>query len=319
MADLAEPPRLSIGLPVHNGERFLGEALDSILSQDFEDLEVLVVDNASEDGTEGIVRSRMERDPRVRYLRQERNVGAAGNYNRAFHETRGELFKWCAHDDVCAPGYFSRCIAALDAAGERAAGAFPLMRHIDAAGENLGDVDEDPPWGAPDPAGRLAQLLGDPARTWLHSCVPVMGVLRRRALQGTGLIGSFPSSDKVLICELALRGDLLPVREFLFWRRLHEGISLRANDSDAEVAAWFDPRRGGRFPLPRTSVFRALWTAVGRAPLSRAERRACRRVLLAHLRRREWRAIGGELKIAFRERVLGRPHVPARRTGPPRA
>ncbi len=87
-------PRVSIGLPVFNGERYLARAIDSILAQDFRDLELVVCDNASTDRTAEICAAYARRDPRVRYHRNPRNLGAGPNYDRCFHLARGEYFKW---------------------------------------------------------------------------------------------------------------------------------------------------------------------------------------------------------------------------------
>jgi glycosyltransferase involved in cell wall biosynthesis len=106
-------PQVSVGLPVYNGERFVADALASILAQTWQDLEVIVCDNASTDRTREICEAFAARDPRVRYYRNERNLGASPNWNRAFELSRGELFKWAAHDDVLCPTYIERAVAAL--------------------------------------------------------------------------------------------------------------------------------------------------------------------------------------------------------------
>src|SRR3954470_1068595 len=93
-------PRVSIGLPVYNGQRFLAPAVSSLLAQTFADFELVICDNASTDDTEAICRRFAERDPRVRYHRNEQNVGAAPNFNRALALSTGQYFKWAAHDDL---------------------------------------------------------------------------------------------------------------------------------------------------------------------------------------------------------------------------
>jgi len=107
-------PRMSIGLPVFNGGRFLKDTVDSVLAQTFDDFELIISDNASTDDTEEIARAYAARDQRVRYFRNEANLGAAKNFNRVFELARGEYFKWTAHDDICAPSFLLRCIEVLD-------------------------------------------------------------------------------------------------------------------------------------------------------------------------------------------------------------
>jgi len=93
-------PAVSIGMPVYNGEAYIREALDSLLGQTFIDFELIISDNASTDGTEIICRGYASGDSRIRYVRQDRNVGAVGNFEFVLNEARGEYFMWAAHDDL---------------------------------------------------------------------------------------------------------------------------------------------------------------------------------------------------------------------------
>ena len=103
-------PRVSIGLPVYNGEKYLRAALDCILRQDYADFELVICDNASSDGTEAICREYAARDGRIRYTRNETNIGASGNYKRVFELSRAEFFKWASHDDTFHPSLVRRCM-----------------------------------------------------------------------------------------------------------------------------------------------------------------------------------------------------------------
>ena len=106
-------PRVSIGLPVFNGERYLVSTIDSILAQRFTDFELIVSDNASTDRTGEICRDYAHRDPRVRYFRNERNLGVGPNYDGCFHRARGTYFKWASNDDLLAPTYLLKAVASL--------------------------------------------------------------------------------------------------------------------------------------------------------------------------------------------------------------
>ena len=119
-----DSPRVSIGLPVYNGERFLVQAIESVLAQTFEDFELIVCDNASTDASGAIAQTYVERDSRVRYFRNASNLGAARNFNRTFELSRGEYFKWLAADDLIAPTYLERCLAAL---GPRPTPCWPTL------------------------------------------------------------------------------------------------------------------------------------------------------------------------------------------------
>ena len=86
-------PRLSIGLPVYNGENYLAESLEALLGQSYEDFELIISDNASTDGTADICRRYAKQDSRIRYIRQPHNIGCAPNHNFVIEQARGELFK----------------------------------------------------------------------------------------------------------------------------------------------------------------------------------------------------------------------------------
>ena len=107
-------PRLSIGLPVRNGERHISEALESLLGQTYEDFELIVSDNASTDGTSEICLRYARQDRRIRYIRQERNIGLIPNHVFLIEQARGELFKSAAHDDLYGRDSLLRCVQALD-------------------------------------------------------------------------------------------------------------------------------------------------------------------------------------------------------------
>ncbi len=107
-------PKVSIGLPVYNGEKFIRKALDSVLEQTFTDFELIISDNASSDSTEAICREYIARDSRIRYMRQSENRGARANFQHVLDCALGELFIWFAHDDSCHPEMLSLFVTKMD-------------------------------------------------------------------------------------------------------------------------------------------------------------------------------------------------------------
>jgi glycosyltransferase involved in cell wall biosynthesis len=97
-------------MPVRNGETFIEETLQSLPDQTFDDFELIISDNASEDRTSIICQHYAGRDRRIRYSRFQTNVGAAPNYNQVFRLAGGRFFKWVSHDDICLPDYLIRCV-----------------------------------------------------------------------------------------------------------------------------------------------------------------------------------------------------------------
>ncbi len=94
-----EMPLISVGMPVHNGDAYIAVALDSLLNQSHRNLEIIISDNCSTDGTGQICEEYAANDSRIRYIRQEKNIGATANFNYVLQQASSEYFMWAAHDD----------------------------------------------------------------------------------------------------------------------------------------------------------------------------------------------------------------------------
>jgi glycosyltransferase involved in cell wall biosynthesis len=109
-------PKISVIVPIYNQANFIRETVDSVLAQDECDLELILSDDGSTDGTSEILRDYAEREPeRVRLVTSERNTGIAGAFNRALDAHTGDYIAWLGGDDVMLPGKISRQLAALEA------------------------------------------------------------------------------------------------------------------------------------------------------------------------------------------------------------
>ena len=295
---------IGIGVPVFNGEDYLGACLSSIAEQDHDRIDVVISDNASTDGTEEISREFCSNDPRFRYVRQPENLGAAGNYNYVMLHSRGDYYKMAAHDDVLGPGFLGGCAAVLDTEPGTVL-AFPRTRYIGVAGEPLGAY-EDPLVWRHDPTahGRLRDLFVEEQRSHARLCYPIMGVMRRDAALGTRGIQAFRAADAAMLVELALQGDFVEIDEPLYLKRLHPTTSMRANSTPEEFAQWYDPRASQREPMPLTRLVGSNLSAPWRAPLPVGERLACTAEALRWtLRERRFRIAGSELRHAARRRL----------------
>lgn len=105
--------RVVIGLPVYNGEKYISQALDSLLAQDYGDFELFIRDNASTDKTEQICRMYARRDSRVVYYRNQENIGAVANFLAVLEQADSPYFMWAAFDDLWTPDYLSRSVGVL--------------------------------------------------------------------------------------------------------------------------------------------------------------------------------------------------------------
>jgi glycosyltransferase involved in cell wall biosynthesis len=263
----ASKPLVGIGMPVYNGERYLAEALESICAQSYREFELVICDNASTDGTADICRRFAAADSRIRYFRNDANIGAHPNYNRSFALSRGKYFKWAPHDDVLHPDFLAECVAIL----ESDPGAVACQAHldyIDAQGTGLGVVSTAlAGTDSESPATRFAAAI-----LLAHNCYVVMGLFRRDVLEGSMLLESFHGADRALIAELSLRGRFREVPLPLLRVRDHAERYTRAKVRPDERAAWHDTRLKGARTFPIWRLYREYWGMVWRAPLTFGQR-----------------------------------------------
>jgi glycosyltransferase involved in cell wall biosynthesis len=286
-------PTVSIGMPVYNGANYVRGSVQSLLAQDYEDFELLISDNASADETESICRELAKSDGRIRYFRNEANVGASQNYNKVFRLASGAFFKWAAHDDECHRTMLRRCVEVLERAPARVTMVYPLAELIDEDGKTLRPVLDRIESRDPRPHRRLARLLQS-----LSKCNPVFGLFKTEYLRKTQLIGPFFGADNVLLGELAMLGEIWELDEVLFRLREHPGRSMRANESARARAAWYDPAAAQRLvvmPDWERMVWELLKSAC-RSSLPPAEKLRCCLVILGIHYWRRLKNAGGRMK-----------------------
>lgn len=242
-------PKISIGLPVFNGAKYLEETLRSILKQTFQDFELIICDNASEDGTQEICLKYLLQDARVKYHRNDINIGAAGNYNKTFKLAKGEYFKWAAHDDYYHPSFLEKCLNEIKRDCNMVL-CFTDRIVVDENGEKQELISDALALEDDSPARRYSAFLKKFRKNTIH-CDPVFGLIRADALKKTGLIGNYDTSDMVLLSELALIGKFHQLNEYLFFRRRHPEMSTKANPSLRQRALWFDPQNKFKIQMPK--------------------------------------------------------------------
>lgn len=217
-------PLLSIGLPVYNGAGHLREALESLVAQDVDDFELVICDNASTDDTPRICAEFAERDPRVRYVRNETNIGAAANFNRAFELCSGSYFMWASHDDVWEPSFASACIARLQA-HPRAVLCTSLVRLIDDQGRTRPEHYETMDTEGMTLEERIHELFR--RQVWYD----MYSVVRPESVRQThGYAPSF-GGDVHFFLELLLLGDFLTVPETLFSYRIPDTLKTTSEQA----------------------------------------------------------------------------------------
>ena len=106
--------KLSIGLPVYNGELFIERSIESILAQTFTDFELIISDNASTDSTQEICQNFSKKDDRIRIFKQEKNIGIHRNFYFLLSQARGEYFAWTAVDDYLDKDFMEKNLKVLE-------------------------------------------------------------------------------------------------------------------------------------------------------------------------------------------------------------
>jgi glycosyltransferase involved in cell wall biosynthesis len=225
-------PRVSIGMPVYNDAPFVGLAIEAVLAQSFTDFELIISDNASTDGTSEICETYAMRDKRVRYVRQERNLGAVWNFRNVLEQSGGEYFAWAGGHDVMDASFLSECCSVLDEQRDVAL-VYPSLHLIDRDGAPLtSSVSDEIDTCADSVSQRVRRII-----TELVTCHMLYGMFRRELLLRCrhGILCRGP--DHVLLMELSLYGPIARVPRVLFHLRENRG-------PDAEGPTYADYMRG---------------------------------------------------------------------------
>lgn len=218
--------KVSVGLPVYNGERWLRSTAESILNQSFSDLTLIISDNGSTDNTQAICEELQSEDKRVKYYRNAENVGVFRNYDLVFHRSNSEYFKWSAVGDLCDPAFIEKAVDILDANDDVVLVHCKTRLIGDVAHNNeqflteLNLIDEDP-------TIRFRQYL---STVRLNNIMN--GLIRAKDLGETCLNKVFHASDKCMIAELSLWGKCVEIPEELFFRRMESATATALKNSE---------------------------------------------------------------------------------------
>ena len=274
------PPRLTLGLPVYNGERFLAASLDALLAQTYTDFELIISDNASTDGTGAISKRYESIDHRVRYVQHPRNLGSSFNHNFVIEQARGEFFKWVSDDDLYAPDLLQRCVDALDSRPEVPL-AHAWTAFVDEADEIIDKVDYPLTTDVADAVQRFRSVL------YTQGGDDIYGVIRTSVLRRVAPFDSYHWADRTFVAELALHGPFHNVPDYLYFRRDHPNRAPKTSQGIRRRCSHLDPRRANRWRNPTVRLvgeyLLGYVTAIRRAPIGPRDRLRCGRELVVWL------------------------------------
>lgn len=241
---MTHPPRVVLGMTLHNNARHLPRALDSLLAQTYTDFALLMLDDASTDETEAIARGYAGRDSRLQYARHTSRQAMIATW-RAVADTAmsahpsAEYFAWVSDHDVWHPRWLERLVRALDA-DPGAVVAYPVTQRITADGA---EIDKGP---------RLFDMVESAGirERWAAFCRSVgagdmvYGLMRAAALRQAGIFRTVLRPDRLLLAELILQGRVRQIPEVLWFRRQAHATSVarqRATLLPAGTAPWWFP------------------------------------------------------------------------------
>ena len=211
--------------------RFFTESLQSLLGQTYDDFELIISDNTSQDSTADICKQYSKVDSRIRYIRQDYNIGLVRNEQFVMRQAAGELFKLAAHDDLYARELLKKCVEALDA-HPKVVVAHCWEARIDTQGWVVEAMKYSVAVDRPQTPERFRSMLFDGWDDYTY------GVMRTEVLLRTHLCGSHHMADRSINVELSLYGPFYLVPEWLYFRREHAGMATALRLVQYVNGAW---------------------------------------------------------------------------------
>jgi glycosyltransferase involved in cell wall biosynthesis len=229
--------KLSIGMPIYNAEKFLQNRLDSLLSQPFSDFELIISDDASTDSTPNICKEYALRDKRIRYIRQEKNIGISSNFYFVLHEASNDYFFWAAQDDVTIPGFIEKNIHALDN-NTKLICSVSKIKFVGEIIDNLSTIDNDSQFNrimkkikrriVNTNTQSISGNYEYKVRKFLMnkgSSLAQYGIFRTNILKKSVEIPGFHGDESAIVLSALKYGDINVIDEFLIHKHVGDTVS----------------------------------------------------------------------------------------------
>jgi glycosyltransferase involved in cell wall biosynthesis len=239
----------------------LEQSLKSLLAQTHSDFVLIISDNASTDGTAEICHRYAAADSRIKYYRNEKNIGNPGNFNRVFELTTTRYLKWSTADDFWQPTFLEEALRLMEADSSIAL-CYPQAVLVNAEGGDPQNFDDVLNLVQEDPADRFLALIRNIKLAHQH-----LGIIRMSYLRQTHLLGTHVASDINLLAELALYGKVVELPQRLFFRRFHKDSGSWKRNDDAHQARRYYASGDARYKRAKWRSHLAFFSAVGRSPL----------------------------------------------------
>ena len=259
--------KVVIGLPVYNGQKYLGAAIDSHLSQSFGDFDLVISDNGSTDATPDICANYASTDKRIKYLRSSENRGILWNHRRVFEaiDSPNQYFRWAGADDIMEPGLLQAMVEVLNGRTEVEA-VVPDTKNIDEHGQIIGSMARTLDLQSSDVFERARDVL---VANYQH--VIAYGLLRASTLRLMRTGPNYIGWDPIFVWELALRGQMVQLAGPVLLRRFHAGSISRVK-TVKEMRKWVEPNSKAGMSFPHWTWAYERARALMACPLSTHDR-----------------------------------------------
>lgn len=259
--------KVVIGLPVYNGQKYLGAAIESHLSQSFGDFDLVISDNGSTDATPDICAGYASKDARIKFLRSPENRGILWNHRRVFEavDSPNQYFRWAGADDIMEPGLLQAMVEVLNLRPEVEA-VVPDTKNIDEHGQVIGSMARTLDLQSTDVFERAHDVL---VANYQH--VIAYGLLRASTLRLMRTGPNYIGWDPIFVWELALRGQMVQLAGPVLLRRFHAGSISRVKTAK-EMRKWVEPTSKAGMGLPHWTWAYERARALMACPLSAHDR-----------------------------------------------
>jgi glycosyltransferase involved in cell wall biosynthesis len=202
-------PLVSIGMPLYNDEDFLEESLNSLLNQTFSNFELIISDDASTDNSSEICKKYKDNDKKIKYYRNEKNLGEIANFNKALSFAKGKYFMWASGHDIWKPSFIEKCVEKLESEPSAVA-CTTFYNHVDTKGNFIkrntrvfNTINN-------------SKFVGFIKAIWILFDPVIYGVIKTKELKKTRGYLYVLGPDHVVRVELSLFGKFTQIPEPLF-------------------------------------------------------------------------------------------------------
>ena len=238
--------KVTIGLPVYNGEKFIHKCLDSLLKQTFKNFIIIISDNASTDNTKKICQEYSQKDKRIQYIRQEKNIGLLPNFNFVLEQSNSEFFMWMGVDDYILPDYIKKNMDIL-VSNSNVVGSVSKIKPYNFSDSSINKIDSRFIDFTKKLRNRFKKLnafsisgnYDQKVRNYLtgSTCQVIYGIFRTEKLQKSIIPSLFVGLDWAEMLNVLKFGDIHVINEVL----MYEFEGGRSSDGILHISKTYNP------------------------------------------------------------------------------